>query len=99
MDFLELRTQFESKLNNTFKFERLELHYMPYSFGTGIIAYRIKGRLIRIIYNGRDNEIEVYSSKPHEKYPNASWAIIFTGHPSELLDKGITRLNELFGIK
>lgn len=98
MDFLQFKEQFEATLNDAFKFELLELHYMPYSFGTGIVAYRIKGKLIRIVYNGRDNEIEVISSKPHEKYPNASWTTIFTGSPSELLNKGIGQLNELFGM-
>ena len=90
MDFLELKEQFESKL--TEKFELLELHYAPYSFGSGFTAYRIKGRIVKIIYDGKDNQVELVVSANHDKYPHASWTTIFTGHPADFIDKGISKL-------
>ena len=90
MDFLELKGQFETKL--TEDFELLELHYVPYSFGSGFTAYRIRGRNVKIIYDGRDNQVELLVSANHDKYPHASWTTIFTGHSKDLIDYGITKL-------
>jgi hypothetical protein len=90
MDFLELKEQFESKL--TEKFELLELQYAPYSFGSGLTAYRIKGRIVKIIYDGKDNQVELLVSANHDKYPGTSWKTIFTGHPADFIDNGISKL-------
>lgn len=90
VDFLELKEQFESKL--TEKFELLELNYAPYSFGSGLTAYRIRGRIVKIIYDGRANKVELLVSANHEKYPHTSWTTIFTGHPTDFIDNGILKL-------
>jgi len=90
MDFLELKEQFESKL--TEKFELLELHYAPYSFGSGFTAYRIRGRIVKIIYDGRDNQVELLVSANHDKYPYTTWTTIFTGHSTDFIDNGISKL-------
>ena len=97
MDFLELKEQFENKLKGDFKFELLDLHYSPYAFGSGMTVYRIKGRIIKVMYDGRDNEIELITSKPHDKYPNTSWTTIFTGLPSDFIENGVAKLNDLYG--
>ena len=96
MNFLELKELFESKLKDDLKFELLDLHYSPYSFGSGMTVYRIKGHIIKVMYDGRDNEIELISSKPHDKYPNASWTTILTGSPSDFIESGIAKLNDIF---
>ena len=96
MNFLELKKQFESKLKNDFKFELLDLHYSPYSFGSGTAVYNIKGRVIKIIYDGRDSEMEVFSSKPHDKYPGAFCTKIFNGNPTEFIENVIVKLNSLY---
>ena len=90
MDFLELKGQFESKL--TEKFELLELHYASYSFGSGFTVYRIRGRNVKIIYDGRDNQVELLVSANRDKYPHTSWTTIFTGHPTDFIDNGISKL-------
>lgn len=90
MDFLELKEQFETKL--TEDFELLESHYVPYSFGSGFTAYRIRGRIVKIIYDGRDNQVELLVSANHDKYPQTTWTTIFTGHPTDFIDNGISKL-------
>jgi len=97
MTFLELKEQFENKLTGNHKFDLLELHFAPYSFGSGIAAYRLKGGILKIIYEGRDNEVQLLISSPHNKYPNCSWATIFTGLPGDFIDSGITTLISLYG--
>ena len=99
MNFFELKEQFENKLKSDFKFELLDLHYSPYTFGSGMTVYRINGRIIKVIYDGRDNEIELVSSKPHDKYPNTSWSTIFTGPPSDFIENGVAKLYDLYGQK
>jgi hypothetical protein len=90
MDFLKLKEQFETKLKEGF--ELLELHYVPYSFGSGLAAYRIRGRNVKVIYDGRDNQVELLVSANHDKYPGASWRTIFTGHPTDFIDNEISKL-------
>jgi hypothetical protein len=51
----------------------LQLYYAPYSFGSGRVVYRIKGRNIEILYDGRDKTIDVSYSKPHAKFPSDGW--------------------------
>ncbi len=97
MTFLELKEQFENKLTSQYKLELLELHFAPYSFGSGMAAYRIKGRIAKIIYDGRDNEVQLFISSLHDKYPNSSWTTIFTGIPTYFIENGVTTLESLYG--
>ncbi len=91
-DYLELTEQFETQLSADLKFELLEIHYTPYSFGSGMSAYKIKGCIVKIIFDGRDNIIELLTSVKHLKYPSSDWTTIFTGKPTEFIDKGLTEL-------
>lgn len=93
-DFLELKRQFEVGLSADLKFELLELHYAPYSFGSGMTAYRIKGQLVQIIFDGKDNVIELLISAKHLKYPSSTWTTIFSGTPTDFLDNGLTKLKK-----
>jgi hypothetical protein len=76
MDFENFRQDLETKLNSIVGFELQEYHFTPHSFGSGILAYRIKGLNHKFIYDGRENELTWQVSKPHEKY--------FGAHFSEL---------------
>ncbi len=96
INYLELKDRFETELQHDLQFELLELHYAPYSFGSGMTAYRIKGRVFKIIFDGRDNLVEFMISAPHEKYNTANWTIIFTGTPNDFMDKGIPALKAIF---
>jgi hypothetical protein len=93
MDFLELKEQFEGKLKNDF--ELLELHYTPYAFGSGITAYRIKGQIIKVIYDGKDDQVQLLVSARHDKYSNATWTTIYTGLPTDFIENGPLKLNNL----
>jgi hypothetical protein len=92
MNFLELKEQFENKLKDKFKFELLELHYVPYAFGSGLIAYRITGRNVKAIYDGKENQVQLLVSSNHDKYANASWTSIFTGTPTNFIENGVIKL-------
>lgn len=96
IDYLELKDRFEKQLKDDFQFELLELHYAPYSFGSGMTAYRIKGRIFKIIFDGKDNLVEFMVSASHDKYTNANWTTIFTGSPMDFIDKGTTELKSTF---
>jgi hypothetical protein len=91
-DYLELKGQFEAQLSTDLKFELLELHFAPYSFGSGMTAYRIKGRVVKIVFDGKDNIIELLISEKHIKYPSSGWTTIFSGTPTDFLGNGLTEL-------
>ena len=74
MNFEDFRTNIERKLSSIDEFELQEFHYIPYSFGNGILAYRIKGRNHKFIFDGRENELIWSISKPHEKYFGANFS-------------------------
>jgi len=95
MNFLELKEQFESNLTNDF--EVLELHYVPYSFGSGLAAYRIRGQIIKIVYDGKDNQVQLLISARHNKYPNASYTTIYEGLPTDFVEIGIVKLYDFNG--
>ena len=95
MNFLELKEQFENKLTNDF--ELLELHYAPYAFGSGMTAYRIKGQIVKVIYDGKDDQVELLVSEKHAKYSETSLATIYTGLPTDFIENGLIRLNNFNG--
>ncbi|NPD48172.1 hypothetical protein [Lentimicrobium sp. S6] len=73
MNFEDFRKDIESKLDSIFKFELLEFHFEPYSFGSGILAYRIKGLNHKFVYDGRENTLIWLISKSHQKYFGTKW--------------------------
>ena len=93
MNFLDIKERFEINLTN--KFDLLELQYIPYSFGSGLIAYNINGRIVKIIHEGREGQIELMVSEKHAKYPEAKLTTIFTGVHVEFFASGMTKLNNL----
>ena len=68
MNFEDFRKSIELKLNSIVEFELLEFHFEPNSFGNGILAYRIKGRNHKFIFDGRENELIWLIGKSHQKY-------------------------------
>jgi hypothetical protein len=95
MDFLELKEKFENKLKSDF--ELLELHFAPYAFGSGMTAYRVKGQIIKVIYDGKDDQVELFISAKHDKYSNASWTTIYTGEPIDFIENGLIKLSNFNG--
>jgi len=72
MNFEDFRRDIENKLDSISEFELLEFHFEPYSFGNGILAYRIKGLNHKFVYDGRENELTWLLSKSHQKYFGAN---------------------------
>ena len=68
MNFENFRADLETKLYSIVEFELIEFHYLNYCFGNGILAFRIKGRIHKFIYDGRDNILTWLISKEHQKY-------------------------------
>ncbi|PQB04339.1 hypothetical protein [Aureitalea marina] len=84
MTFEDFRNDIEAKLNSIADFELQEYHYEPYSFGNGILAYRIKGQIHKFIFDGRENEMTWFSSKPHQKYFGADFKMLMRNNGLEL---------------
>ena len=74
MNFEEFRNLIENQLNSLVEFELLEYHYQPSSFGNGTLAYRIKGRNHKFVYDGREKEMTWFISAPHQKYFGADFS-------------------------
>ena len=87
LDFNDIIAQFESQLKNEFEFEVQEKNYSAYSFGSGFVAYRIKGNIYRVIYNGKENIVELEKSDFHQKYPNCNWKSLFYAKPNEFFER------------
>jgi superfamily I DNA and/or RNA helicase len=68
MNFEDFRKDIEKKLNAISKFELQEYHYVPFSFGDGILAYQINGQIHKFVFDGRDMELTWLISKAHQKY-------------------------------
>ena len=73
MNFETFKIDIENLLNKRTSFELLEYHFYGYSFGSGILALRIKGGNFLFSFDGRDNILTLSVSKKHEKYPDCIW--------------------------
>lgn len=79
--FPEIASIFKNWLtSNSIAYELLELHSIPYSFGSGFIVYKINGRNVKIVYDGRDNIVSIYVSPIHNIYPCNNWELRFEGN-------------------
>ncbi len=70
-----------------------EFHYLPYSFGSGLLAFRVKGDIYKITYDGRFKILTVSKSVVHEIYPASKWTII-----SELNSLNDETIDEILAI-
>jgi hypothetical protein len=68
MNFEDFRKDIESRLISKIEFELQEFNFLPYSFGSGLLAYRINGQIHKFIFDGRENELTWLKSKTHQKY-------------------------------
>jgi hypothetical protein len=73
MNFEDFRKNIELKLSSIIEFELQEFHFLPYSFGSGLLAYRIKGQFHKFIFDGRESELTWLISKQHHKYSENSF--------------------------
>ena len=73
MNFDNFRGDLESKLTGIVEFELQEFCFQPYSFGNGLLAYRINGKIHMFTFDGRENELTWSISKTHQKYLDAEF--------------------------
>lgn len=77
--FADIINTLESLLNNSsFQYQLLESHYMPYAFGSGFNAYKLKRQYLRIVWDGRDHIVSIYSNHK-QNYPVNEWELKFEG--------------------
>ena len=79
MTFPEFIARFESLIYDHMQVELLENHYMPYMFGSGIAAYRIKGKNVKLVFDRRDSSVDILISLKHIKYPDGEMTSIYYG--------------------
>lgn len=84
MNFEDFRKNIESKIELIAEFELQEYCYEPYSFGNGILAYRIKGQNHKFVFDGRENHLTWFVSKPFQKYSEANFKEILRKNKLEL---------------
>jgi hypothetical protein len=99
MNFLEFKDQLENEIAKNYKFDMLELRYMPYAFGSGLTVYRISGKIVKIVFDGKNNQFDIMISQPHAKYPNAPLLSIFSGQADDILDKGLSKLYQQLSVR
>jgi len=92
MNFLTFVSEYEKLIKE--EFQLLELNYVPYSFGSGFSAYRIKGKIIVITFDGKEGTINVSISSNHEKYPTNSLTSIYEHTINTLNENTIKEINE-----
>ena len=74
MNFEDFRRDIEKKLESIVKYELQEFHFEPQSFGNGILSYKIKGKIHKFIFDGRENQLTWLISKSHNKYFGATYS-------------------------
>jgi len=90
LTFDHFKSHLETQLSNTTTFELLEFHYLPYAFGSGLLAYRIKGQLHKFIYDGKDNQLSWFTSTQTSAYETANFELLQTF-------KGLDNVKEIVG--
>ena len=84
MNILEDYRKIQKTLFEALPSELLDLRYSGYAFGSGMVAFRVKGINFQIVYDGRDNQVEIGITKAHTRYPANEWKIIWKGNPTDL---------------
>lgn len=95
MTFSEIQIKFENDILSEFKFEILEMQYSNYSFGSGYLVYRIKGKNLRLVLDGKEGIIEISISSKGEKYPNVNWQSTYWKKIREVDFKDILRITRV----
>lgn len=52
--------------------------YVPYAFGSGFIAYRIKGEVVKLSFDGKDDWITIFLTPKCSTYPPKKEKEIFS---------------------
>ena len=73
MNFEDFRSDIEKKLDSIVKYELQEFRFEPLNFGSGILSYKIKGKIHKFIFDGRENQLTWLISKSYLKYFKTSF--------------------------
>jgi hypothetical protein len=96
MDFYAIQSAFERDVFGDGPFELLEEKHSPWFFGSGFAAYRANGRLLRMVWAGREGFLEVQADKVGLDYPQSKWMTAVICRGPRLGDEEIARARELF---
>ncbi|HEX4374225.1 MAG TPA: hypothetical protein VHZ50_13070 [Puia sp.] len=83
VDFLKIKEHFEEQFN---PIELLELNYSRYAFGSGWVVYRVKGKNLKLKFDGRDSILRILISSKHAEYPTKDESEIFEGSYAHLIN-------------
>jgi hypothetical protein len=92
--FPEIQLEFENNIAEIFAFELMEQQYHPREFGSGLLVYKIKGRDVKLIYDGRDDLLTAYISPKHLHYPHDQWQEIYMERPKKFLQEAVLKIAE-----
>ena len=87
MNLEDFRKNIELKLSSITEFELQEFHFLPYTFGSGFIVYRIKGYFHKFIFDGRECELTWLISKQQHKYSDNSFTEFKRFYELDISDK------------
>lgn len=73
MNFEDFRQGLEMLIEQIDSFDLQEYSYQPYSFGSGMIAFRFRGTNYKLEHDGREKDVLISESCPHEKYFGANF--------------------------
>ena len=81
-EFNHIISKFENDIKTIYKFDILEKEHNENAFGSGYATYKIKEKIFRIVYDGRDFKFDI------QKLDNKNiWKSIFYGDADDFLEK------------
>ena len=89
MNFLEFSSSLNQKIKERVETTLLEVNYKDYFFGSGFYAFRVRGKIIKLNFDGREFYLTLEISKEHDDYPARSYDQIFAGTVEKLDDADI----------
>ena len=84
--FIELIDRLEEAAGGIGAIELVDLEYRAYSFGSGTSVHRTKSILIRMTWDGKEEDLEVHTSPKRSKYPNSEWSLVYSGAMPEFIE-------------
>jgi hypothetical protein len=89
LNFLEFSSRLDQKLKERVETTLLEVHYKDYLFGSGFYAFRVRGKIFKLNFDGKEFYLILEISKEHDKYPARSYDQLYAGIREKLDDAGI----------
>ena len=99
MNFLEFSSSLNQKIKQRVETTLLEVHYKDYLFGSGFYAFRVRGKIIKLNFDGKERYLILEISKKHDDYPaRSSYYQLYAGTMEKLDDADIDFLIAMLDI-